>query len=217
MKITIKNYIVIILGLTIGFLLLVGMEYTGSATKAPQLKLIVQEDYKETTPGSTIKSTLVVYEVERIERLYLVYTLRKVGSTEETSKEVNLDIEKDTTSQEEFTIPKESEPGIYQLRVKIKDTEVSSSDIFEVKKSKGETKKTILSILTYLLIFTFLSTIAILVKKNLEWIKNFRVNLNQILFDIKWSARRNNFFLKYFYLAIAILIIIIIILWKVIR
>ena len=217
MKITIKNYIVIILGLTIGFLLLVGMEYRGSATKAPQLKLIVQEDYKETTPGSTIKSTLVVYEVERIERLYLVYTLRKVGSTEETSKEVNLDIEKDTTSQEEFTIPKESEPGIYQLRVKIKDTEVSSSDIFEVKKSKGETKKTILSILTYLLIFTFLSTIAILVKKNLEWIKNFRVNLNQILFDIKWSARRNNFFLKYFYLAIAILIIIIIILWKVIR
>ena len=217
MKITIKNYIVIILGLTIGFLLLVGMEYTGSATKAPQLKLIVQEDYKETTPGSTIKSTLVVYEVERIERLYLVYTLRKVGSTEETSKEVNLDIEKDTTSQEEFTIPKESEPGIYQLREKIKDTEVSSSDIFEVKKSKGETKKTILSILTYLLIFTFLSTIAILVKKNLEWIKNFRVNLNQILFDIKWSARRNNFFLKYFYLAIAILIIIIIILWKVIR
>ena len=135
MKITIKNYIVIILGLTIGFLLLVGMEYTGSATKAPQLKLIVQEDYKETTPGSTIKSTLVVYEVERIERLYLVYTLRKVGSTEETSKEVNLDIEKDTTSQEEFTIPKESEPGIYQLRVKIKDTEVSSSDIFEVKKN----------------------------------------------------------------------------------
>src|SRR3989344_1094054 len=217
MKITIKNYIVIILGLTIGFLLLVGMEYTGSATKAPQLKLIVQEDYKETTPGSTIKSTLVVYEVERIERLYLVYTIRKVGSTEETSKEVNLDIEKDTTSQEEFTIPKESEPGIYQLRVKIKDTEVSSSDIFEVKKNKGETKKTILSILTYLLIFTFLSTIAILVKKNLEWIKNFRVNLNQILFDIKWSARRKNFFLKYFYLAIAILIIIIIILWKVIR
>ena len=217
MKITKKNYVVIFLGLIIGFLLLVGMEYTGSATKEPQLKLIVQEDYKETTAGSTIKSTLVVYEVERIERLYLIYTIKRIGSTEETNKEVNLDIDKDTTQQEEFIVPKDSEPGIYQLKVKIKDTEVSSSDIFEVKKNKGDLKGKILSILIYILIFTSLLTIAILVKKNFEWIKNFKSNTKQILFDIKWKARRKNFFLKYFYLTIAALIIIIFFLWRILK
>jgi len=58
-----------------------------------------------------------------------------------------------------------------------------------------------------------LLTTALFIKKHWVWLKNFKINIKQLLFDIKWKARRNNLFLGYLYSAIIALILIIILLF----
>jgi len=212
-KIRLKNYIVIVLGTILGLLLLTLLDYTGNALKAPQLKLIIQDEFQEVSPGETIKADLVVYNTERTEKLLIIYELKKLGSEDSIIKEGTLNIEQDSAFPIEFILPKTSPSGIYQLTASIKGEDYSVSEIFQVKQASKASRQRLLNASLYILSVLILLTLVLFIKRHWDWVKNFKINLKLLTFDIKWQARRKNFFLSYLYIIIIALILVIILLF----
>jgi len=209
MKTLLKKYVFLACAIAFCVALLTVLNYTGHATKSADFRIIIPEDFSVIQPGGTLQATLIIFNVELNEKIPFIYSIKKLGSAEITSKNELITVEQETTFPLTFTIPKNAEQGIYQLRVARGDTGASTAELFEVKKNQQDFWKKILRIFIYLLALTTLLTLIILIKKYWEWLRNFRLNLFGFFLNVKWSARRKNYFLSHLYLTIAILIAII--------
>jgi len=212
-NISFKNYVVIFLGTLLGLFLLTLLSYTGQISKEVNMQLIISDDYEKLNPGNELKASLIIYNVEKIESFSVIYSIRRIGSTELTTEEELISVEHELIHPISFILPKNTDPGIYELKAKIRESDNSASAIFRVARNTKETLSTIMDFFIYLLILSSIITLAILTKKNWEWLKSFRINMKQAFFEMKWKARRRNYFLKYLYSIIIIIIFIIAILW----
>ena len=212
-----KNYLVIFIVILIGLAVLTLLDYTGNATKDPKLKLIVKESDREVILGDSVKASLVIYNIDSLQEISLTYLIKKIGSEEITLKKETLNINEETIIPLDFTIPAAYETGVYQLKVSIDGTEESATEIFQIVKSQKNIGKILLNTFFYLFILTILVTLIILTKKNWEWLKNIKMNVKQVFWNIKWSAPRKNFYLNYLYLAIVTLLAIIILLMIILK
>lgn len=210
MKTPLKKYIFLICATALCIALLTLLNYTGHTTKSAEFRVIVPEDFRVIQPGSTLEATLIIFNVEVNEKIPLIYSIKKIGSEELTSKREIITIDQETTFPLTFTLPKNAEPGIYQLRIAREDNGASTAELFEVRKNQREFWKKMLTIFISILILAILLTLIILIKKHWEWLRNLRLNMMQLFMNLKWSARRKNYFLSQFYIAIAILVLIII-------
>ncbi len=212
-NISFKNYVVIFLGTLLGLFLLTLLSYTGQISKEVNMQLTISDDYEKLNPGNELKANLIIYNVEKIESFNIIYSIRKIGSTELTTEEELISVEKEVIHPVSFILPKNTDPGIYELKAKIRESDNSASAIFRVTRNTRETLSTIMDFFIYLLLLASIITLSILIKKNWEWLKSFRINMKQAFFEMKWKARRRNYFLRYLYIIIIIIVIIIAILW----
>ena len=209
MKTTLKKYVFLACAIALCIALLTLLNYTGNATKSAEFRVIIPEDFKTVQPGTTIEATLIIFNVEVSEKIPFIYSIKKIGSEELTSKKEVLTVEQEAVFPLTFPLPKNAESGIYQLKISREDNGASTAELFEVRKDPQEFWAKILRIFIYILTLAILLAIIIVVKRYWEWLRNIRMNLIQLSLNIKWSARRKNYFLKHLSIIIAILIIII--------
>src|SRR3989344_2093725 len=145
-NISFKNYVVIFLGTLLGLFLLTLLSYTGQISKEVNMQLIISDDYEKLNPGNELKASLIIYNVEKIESFSVIYSIRRIGSTELTTEEELISVEHELIHPISFILPKTTDPGIYELKAKIRESDNSASAIFRVARNTKETLSTIMDI-----------------------------------------------------------------------